>query len=159
MIDAMPVLLKLTSGWAAPARLLLAALGLAVAITVWRGRARSGSALADLAMLSAYGLLAVYHRRHDAFLLFPAVAWLLLRAHQPDARRWWLGLAVAVVVMLVVAEPQFVALSRARPWLVENVPLWQVGQPYPWLALAAVAALLWERRRSSSKTGQEVSRI
>ena len=150
MIDAMPVLLKLTGGWTTPARLPLAALGVAVAFAVWRGGARPGTALADLALLSALGLLAVYHRRYDAFLLFPAVAWLLLQAGQATTRGWWLGLAAVVVVALVVAEPRFVALSMERPELVESVPLWQLGQPYPWLALAALLLLLWQRWRPTA---------
>lgn len=146
MIDLAPVGLQLTAGNALPLRLFVAALGLVVALTVWRSRARPGTALADLALLSACGMLAVYHRRYDGFLLFPAVAWLLLRARQqPKARWWWTGTAAAVVAVLVVVEPRFVTLSQTRPWLVDNVPLWRLGQPYPWLGLAAVALLLWER--------------
>lgn len=148
MIDLAPLALQLTGGSALPLRLFVAALGLLVALAVWRGRARPGTALADLALLSAYGLLAVYHRRYDGFLLFPAVAWLLLRARRSEAGRRWQAAAAAVVVALVVVEPLFVILSQTRPRLVENVPLWTLGQPYPWLGLAAVAALLSERWRS-----------
>ncbi|HMU50283.1 MAG TPA: glycosyltransferase family 87 protein [Geminicoccaceae bacterium] len=153
MIDLAPVGLQLTAGNALPLRLFVAVLGLVVALTVWRGRAKPGTALADLALLSACGLLAVYHRRYDGFLLFPAVAWLLLRARQSGAGWWWQAVVAAVVVVLVVVEPLFVILSQTRPWLVENVPLWTLGQPYPWLGLAAVVALLRERWSGAGATG------
>jgi hypothetical protein len=142
--------------------LIILALAGSILYLILRGNRSGKSELLDFSLISALGLVSVYHRAYDTFLLFPGLLYIYIHmvSHSNKKAQWrWASFFVLIMIILSVPGDLSATLSNKYPMLLDYY-LWRVIAPFQtWASLAVLSVLIWMKARIAQQHNHDSTQL